>query len=142
MATDETVTRHLTRRLIAQAAGQSDAEDDAVHAAHGAFERTYQVLARSLGPAAAHELLTRAFKQTRHAHPALSDIRIDRLPEPLLGGVPELVQAHGARAVAAGLEAALEGVLGLLARLIGDDLVPRLVEQNSPAAPHRDEDDA
>jgi hypothetical protein len=38
---------------------------------------------------------------------------------------------HGVPAVAAGLEAVLETLLGLLGRLIGDDMAMQLVEQNT-----------
>jgi hypothetical protein len=49
-------------------------------------------------------------------------------PEPGLEGVPELIRTHGAAATAGALESLLLTLLGLLGRLIGDDMVMRLVE--------------
>jgi hypothetical protein len=51
-----------------------------------------------------------------------------------------IVEAYGAPAVAAGLEAVLERLLGLLGRLIGDDMVARLVEQSAIVGTKDDED--
>jgi hypothetical protein len=51
-----------------------------------------------------------------------------------------LIQANGASAVGAGLEVVLETLLGLLGRLIGHDMVARLVEQSAPIGTHDDED--
>ena len=51
-----------------------------------------------------------------------------------------IVEAYGAPAVAKGLEAMLEKLLGLLGRLIGDDMVARLVEQEALVGTQDDED--
>jgi hypothetical protein len=57
----------------------------------------------------------------------------------VFGDVPALVAKHGPEAVAAGLSAALETILTLLGRLIGDDLVARLVEPDTKAEMRADE---
>lgn len=78
-------------------------------------------------------LFKRALAQSEAAHPFLAEIRLRRDPEPVLGGVPDLIDAHGAPAVAAGLHATLETLLGLLARLIGVDVVVQLLESRAQA---------
>lgn len=140
MPTEAVSARELTRRLVARAAAQSDTPDGAAHAVHAACERTYRKLTRSLGQSGSHALLTRALAQARIEHPLLGDIRIGAQSEPGLGGVPGIVQAHGAPAVAAGLEAVLETLLGLLGRLIGDDVMTQLVERSTPLGTHDDQD--
>jgi hypothetical protein len=140
MSSDALSARDLTRRLVTHAAVQSDAPDGAVLAVQAACERTLRELARSLGPAGARALLTRAIAQAQDAHPVLGEIHIGNHSEPGLDGMASLIQAHGAPAVVAGLEAVLETLLGLLGRLIGHDMVARLVEQSAPIGTHDDED--
>jgi hypothetical protein len=139
MSTDAPTARELTRRLVAHAAVQIDAPDSAV-VVHAACERAYRELARSFGAAGSLALLTRALTQAQTDHPALKDIRVNRQSEPALDQVTGVVEAYGAPAVAAGLEAVLETLLGLLGRLIGDDMVVRLLEQSATAGRQDDED--
>jgi chaperonin GroEL (HSP60 family) len=140
MSSDPPSVRELTRHLVGRAAPQSDAPDGALLAVHEACERTYRALARSLGPTGSQALLTRALAQSQDDHPLLKEIRIGGQSDPGLGGVMEAAQAHGAKAVTEALEAVLETLLGLLGRLIGNDMVSRLVEQNGPVGTHDDED--
>jgi hypothetical protein len=132
--------RELTRRLIAHVAAQSDAPDSPALAAQAAWERAYRELARTLGPTGSHALVTRALAQAQTEHPLLQEIRIDRQATPAVDGVTAVAQAHGAPAVAAGLEALLESVLGLLGKLIGVDVVARLVDQSVRIETQHDED--
>ena len=132
--------RELTRRLVARATAGSDAPDSAALAIHAACERTYRELNRSLGTPGSRALLTRAMAQAQAQHPLLAALVIGHQSEAVLEGVPALVQSHGASAVAEGLEAVLETLLGLLGRLIGDDMVTRLVEQSTPIETQDDED--
>ena len=141
MPTDTLSARELTRRLVARSAAQSDAPDSVALAVHAACERTYRALTRSIGSTGSHALLTRARAQTQGEHPLVKEIRIGGPSEAGLNGVTDLVQTHGAPAVVAGLEAVLERLLGVLGRLIGDDMVARLVEQSAPIGTHDDEDD-
>lgn len=118
----------LSRRLIANVA-EADPDGGAVGAAHTASERACRELSRSLGVAGFNALLTRALMQAETQHPLLKDIHVRLISEPVLGGVAELVAAHGPASVADALEAMLATMFGLLGRLIGDDMVPRLVER-------------
>ena len=140
MSSEAPSARELTRRLVALAAPTSGAPDSVALAAYAACERTYQELTRSVGVAGAHALLLRAIALTSAEHPFLRAIRIDRHAEPGLDGVPDAVRTYGAPAVARGLEAALETLLELLGRLIGDDMVARLVEQSAPTKTQDHED--
>ena len=130
--------RELTRRLVARAAAQGGAADSVALAVHAAVEHTYHELARSVGAAGSRALLVRAVAQAQVEHPLLKELRIGRDSEPGVDGVGDLVQAKGAAAVSAGLEALLEAVLGLLGRLVGDEMVPRLVDYSTLVGMHDD----
>jgi hypothetical protein len=132
--------QELTRRLVANAAAENGAAGADVGAYHRAGERACRELSRSLGAAGFNVLLTRALAQAESAHPLLKDIKVTRNGAAMLGGIPELVETHGAPAVAAGLEAMLSTIFGLLGRLIGDDMVPRLIENAASDATHDDEE--
>ena len=75
-------------------------------------------------------MLTRAIAQAEVEHPLLTDLRVAPLLEPIVLEISGLVTAHGAPAVAAALEGALAVTFGLLGRLVGDDMVVRLVERS------------
>jgi hypothetical protein len=128
--------QELTRRLVARAAGENGSADSVALAVHAACERTYRELTRSLGQTGSQALLARAVAQSEVAHPLLKDIRIGRQAKPEVDSVRAAVQAHGAGPVAAALEAVLVTLLELLARLIGDDMVARLVEPGTSTGTH------
>lgn len=140
MPSDTLSPRELTRRLVSRSVPPSETPDGAALAVHAACERTYRELTRRLGATGSDALVTRALAQAQADHPLLKEIRISGQSKPGLDGVTGAVQAHGAPAVAAGLEAALEKLLGLLGRLIGDDMVVRLVEASAPIETPDDQD--
>jgi hypothetical protein len=86
------------------------------------------VLCRSLGATGCDALLTQALRRARAGHPALSGLGIVGGPQPHLDRLAETVEAHGAKKVAAGLEAALVALFEQLNRLIGADLSTTLAE--------------
>jgi hypothetical protein len=131
MATDAPSAQELIRRLVARAAATSDGPTGSPLAVQAACERTYRELTRRLGQTGSSALFSRALAQAQVEHPALGGIRIGASSKASLEGVTEAVRAHGAPQVAAGLEATLEKLLGLLSRLIGDDMVVRLVESSA-----------
>lgn len=135
---DDSSAAVLARQLFARAATGTAASTTAGGSVRVASERTCRVLSRSLGASGFHALLTRSLEQARHEHPLLVDVRVRKLPEAMLGGLPELDAAHGGPAVDAALGAMLVVLLELLGRLIGDDMVARLVDQ---ADTNDDEDD-
>lgn len=129
--------RQLTHRLISRAPALGSAPeivashetpDDVARAVVATSERACRELSRSLGATGFNALLTRALKQAEGEHPLLAEIRLGRNADPILGNATEILRMHGAPAVVAALEAALETMFSLLGRLIGDDMVARLVE--------------
>jgi hypothetical protein len=132
--------QELTRRLVARVASENGAAGDSALASRTACERACRDLGRSLGAAGFNALLTRALAQAEAEHPLLAGVRIGRAGEPVLGGLDELIAQNGAPAVDAGLECMLATMLGLLGRLIGDDMVPRLLEHETPDQMHDHKD--
>ena len=129
MAPETPTVRQLTRRLLDRAGRTDDAADAGATAALDACERVNRELCRWVGTNGCSALLARALTDARAGHPVLEEIRIADRSGPALEGVPECVRKHGAAATAAGLEMLLVTLLALLGRLIGDDMVMRLVEQ-------------
>ncbi|MEP6991496.1 MAG: hypothetical protein ABJA80_11260 [bacterium] len=128
------MTAHeLTRELVARAsyAPSASSVDGAALAAHAACEGACRDLSRSLGVSGFRALLTRALQQAEVRHGLLRDVRVRADGDPCLAGISELLAEHGPVDVAAALEAALEEMLSLLGRLIGDDMVARLIGQAS-----------
>ena len=138
MKGDDSSAALLARELVARAAKVTATSTTSGDSIRAASERTCRVLSRSLGASGFHALLTRSLEQARQEHPLLVDLRVRKLPEAMLGGLPELDAAHGGPAVDAALGAMLVVLLELLGRLIGDDMVARLVDQ---ADTNDDEDD-
>ena len=122
--------RALARRLIARAALEPNGMESEAYAARAACESAARLLSRCLGPSGFIAMLTRALAQAEVEHPLLKELRAAPRSEPILFEISGLITLHGAPAVAAALEAALEGMFGLLGRLIGEDMVVRLVERN------------
>ncbi|MDB4892946.1 MAG: hypothetical protein JWL61_4801 [Gemmatimonadetes bacterium] len=126
----------LTRRLVANAAAQNGATGVNARASHIASERACRDLSRSLGVAGFTALLTRALSQAELDHPLLKGIHLGHGSEPVLNGLDDLVAQHGGSKVDAGLESMLATMFGLLGRLIGEDMVPRLLERVAPIETH------
>jgi hypothetical protein len=127
VATDVPTPRDLATQLIAHARRNGRASG-AVEVAATAFDGLAAQLCRWLGAGGCHALLTRALAQAKANHPALSGLEIVSGANARVGRVSEGVEAHGAKKMGAGLEAALVSVLDLVGRLIGDDLSVKLVE--------------
>ena len=129
----------ITRGLIARAAAAGDARDGALPV-RVACEHVFRHLTQSLGVNGFHALLARAMTQVQGIHPSLLQLRVGRQLSPSIEGLAQSIEAHGAPAVVAGLDALLEALLALLGRLIGIDMVARLVEHGA-AADTYDEDE-
>ncbi len=136
MPTEPPSARALTRRLISRAGNGKTESDAQIPAILAACELACEELSLSLGAPGFNVLLRRALALNAGAHPALNDLRVNSNAQPVFGDVPALVEKHGPEAVAAGLAAALESIFTLLGRLIGDDLVARLVEPDTMAKMH------
>lgn len=136
MTSDVQSARELTGRLVARAAATKGGPAGPAGAVHAACERIYRELSRRLGVTGSDALFARALAQAKSEHLALEEVEIRRNSEPTFEGVTAAVQTHGAPAVVAGLETVLERLIELLGRLVGDDMVVRLVE---PSPARRDE---
>jgi hypothetical protein len=131
MAPVTPTVQQMTSRLIAREPGSRDTPDATVAAAQAACERLNRELSRWVGANGSLALFTRALAEARAAHPVLAAIRVRTRSQASLEGVPETIQKHGAAATADGLTSLLATLLELLGRLIGDDMVMRLVEQGN-----------
>ena len=131
MESETPTLQQLTSRLIAREEGTRDTPDALVGAAQAACERLNRELSRWVGANGSLALFTRALAEARAQHPVLAEVRIRTRSAASLEGVPETVQKHGAAATADGLTSLLVTLLELLGRLIGDDMVMRLVEQGN-----------
>lgn len=118
----------MSRLIARESSATSDPNAAAVAA--GVVRRIAADLSRFIGNDGCQALLLRARSHAQAAHPALKDISIIAHPDLSVHGVPESIQAHGAAETAAGLESTLVALIGLLGRLIGDELAMKLVERN------------
>jgi len=132
LATDASDAAAIARRLIARAAAGGDARESAL-AVRVACEHALRDLTHSLGVNGVQALLARALTQVQGVHPSVLQLRVGRQLSPSIEGLAQSIEAHGARAVVAGLDALLEALLTLLGRLIGTDMVARLVELDAAA---------
>lgn len=61
----------------------------------------------------------------------MAQIQLRARSQPYIHGVPETIMAHGDGATAEALEAMLVHLVELLGRLIGDDMVTKLIERGA-----------
>ena len=128
MKSETPTLRELARRLVAPRTSTGAAADLSSLAASRICDQLYGDLSRWIGADGCHALFARALARMQSSHPALRGIRLGGRSDSCLEGVAESVQAHGASAVAAGLEEMLVALIELLGRLIGDDMASKLVE--------------
>ncbi len=131
--------RDLARQFVAGDPTRGDAPGGAALSARDACERVFCELARWVGATGTHALFARAIAQARPEHPVLAEIGLRDESDPKLQGVAEAIQAHGAAAVASALEALLVTLFELLGRLVGGDMVMRMLERRPPPRTRDDE---
>jgi hypothetical protein len=129
----ERPAREIVRRLIGSL-GSERAEGDDTSSRAGAGDHLYRELARWVGPDGCHALFTRALAEARNEFAPLGQIQLRAGSEPYIGGVAETVAAYGDSATAKALESMLIHLVGLLGRLIGDDMATKLIERSSFAS--------
>lgn len=137
MSTEALSARDLTNHLVARAALAEHAPE---RAAHAACEIASQQLSRSLGPIGFNGLFTRALVQAEAEHPLLRELRLERGTATPMPPITDVVAKYGPEPVADALRAALVTMFELLARLVGMDVVVRLVERNPHAGLQETED--
>ena len=123
--------REFAGRLI-ESEGARQAENVARgYAAAAACNRLYRDLSRWVGRDGCHALFARALAQTRTTHPLLASIQLRPGSENYVEGVAAVIMRYGDAAATSALEAMIVALIELLARLIGDDMATRLIEQTS-----------
>lgn len=124
--------RQIAHRLISRHRARQAGNDAAARAAAAACDEVYLELSRWVGPHGCEALFRRALAQARSEHPGLEEIRLGGGSDPRLEGVSESVEAHGDAITGEAIEAMLVALIELLARLIGYDMVTRLVAGGQP----------
>ena len=138
MSTGAHGARELTRRLITRAAAGRTGPDAAALSAHAACSLACFELSQSLGTPGFDAILRRALAQGEPEFPFLAALRLRRHAEHVFEGIPAMIEENGSAAVAAALEMVLDSMFTSLGRLIGDDLVARLVERDQGLATQDD----
>ena len=82
----------------------------------------------TLGPDGCSALLSRALAQCERTHPVLAHMRGADGREIQLDGVSAGIERFGYDAAEAGVEAMLASLLGILGKLIGEDMTMRLLD--------------
>jgi hypothetical protein len=120
----------LARRLLESESGGSEAPAEIGAAGERVLQRLHENLARWFGRDAIHALLTRALAEARDAHPALADVEIapDRVLH-LKGLTARSTNAGDAVETTAAVIALITSTVAILTRLIGEDMVARLLHQ-------------
>lgn len=139
MSNEPSSARSSARRFGA-APVHNEAPDGAALAVHDGVRHAVGALSRTLGPSGAAALLTRAIAQVRTTHPLVDELRFAPGSGSGKAEVTASVETHGGPAVVGALESLRDALLEILGRLIGEDLVARLVELSPPNATQDDED--
>jgi hypothetical protein len=126
--------RELAIRLISSEADKRSESPATADAAAAATDRLYRDLSRWIGRDGCHALFTRALVESQMSHPLLEEIELRAGSDRYLEGIAPAIMQHGSAAANSALESMLVAVIGLLARLIGDDMALKLIGQTSDDA--------
>jgi hypothetical protein len=126
------------RRMLAREATGSDTQEAQIAAAERVLGRLQEHLLRWFGPDGFHAVLSRALATARKAHPALAHVRIEQRGEWRLAELAASAHKYHPADFRDALLALVAATLALLSRLIGDDLVRRLLQQAWPPEPPND----
>jgi hypothetical protein len=91
------------------------------------------VLNRWFGPFGYHALITRALAEATRTHPLLAKVRVRSEIDPTVEGLADAAHAHGSNALRNATIAILTALIGLLSRLVGEDMALDVVEHSIPA---------
>jgi len=116
----------IARRLIAREDPRG-APEKVGAALQRAVARVSQTLSESMGEDGYNALVVRALARTEADHPALK--KVVRLNDGVhLDGIKASVEAHGAAAVTAAIEALLAALVDVLGRLMGEDMAVQIID--------------
>lgn len=125
-------------RALARTLLESASEGPGVDARVDATQRVLAGLADRLSPlvgmAGFHLLLQRAIRRAQADHGWLSAVQPEAEEPQQLPGAADAVRDLAPEVVAAGTEAAVAELIGLIARFLGADMAIRLVRQSFPGA--------
>jgi hypothetical protein len=124
------VARDLAKRLLAHETPQPPDAAQAIAGAEQVLDNLREQLVRWFGADGAHALLSRALDRARAEQPALAHATIESRGRVRLRSLGEATGSIEALITA--LTQVVTGVLTLLARLIGADMVARVVQQAWP----------
>jgi len=132
-AAEYPASREFARRLLSH---QAVSGDDVPVSAGDALQRTCTRVSDNLrdvlGEHGCSALLARALAQTEVSHPELKHLRRQNGNSVSLDGVRASIDAHGIPAVTAAIESLLVALIDILGRLIGGDMVMRVIDSDVP----------
>lgn len=134
--------QQLTSRLVSHVRGLEASGINFTHPAAAALDHLYRDLARWIGFDGCHALFMRALAEARIDYPLLESIGLRPRETPYLEGVAETAEKHGARKTDEALEAMLVIVVGVLGRLIGDEMAANLIQRGLPVSADDDTEPA
>ena len=123
------------RSLIDSPAVEQATSPSPANRAANACNHLYSALSRWVGRDGCHALFVRALAEVRLEHPPLEEIALRPGADPYVEGVGPVIITYGDDAAAKGLETMLIALFELLARLIGDDMATKLIDQASAELP-------
>ncbi|HKV74129.1 MAG TPA: hypothetical protein VJN95_06395 [Gemmatimonadales bacterium] len=132
MTAESRPAMEAARRLWVRASGGGTEPEVVAAALERLCGGLSEALGRWIGSEGYHALLDRALALARLEHPVLRGLSALGGEE---GAVMAEVRSHGAEEVVAGLVALVATLIGLLGRIIGEDLAAHLVEQISVPSP-------
>ena len=118
--------------MLAREATASDTQDAQIAAAERVLGRLQEHLLRWFGPDGFHAVLSRALATARKDHPALAHVRIEPRSEARLTELAASAHMYRPAELRDALLALVAATIALLSRLIGDDLVGRLLQHAWP----------
>jgi hypothetical protein len=124
--------RELARRLVVREIGEQDTPTATLAATDRVLRQLDEHLARWFGRDGSRAVLARGLDRARAAHPLLTDATLARSDERLLIALAERARDASPEEVREALMATIAAVIALLTRLIGGDMVARLVRQLEP----------
>ena len=110
----------------------TEAHHEALKAACAEDRDIWAIYANNFGPDGFDAVLSRALATARKAHPALAHVRIEPRSEARLTELATNARTYRLAELHDALQALLAAMIALLTRLIGDDLVRRLLQEAWP----------
>jgi len=127
------VSRAAAQRLFAHARESTDGgAPDLATSADRMYRAMGTTLTRWFGPYGYQALLARALADSRAAHPALEEVSVKGPSDARLVGIANAAAKYGAAATGDAMIDVVASVIGLLGRLIGEDMAAKLIDAVVP----------